>query len=178
MKKMQTVSALMVAAAILLTGCTSNAPTTEDSPLVSTAQGLGEAKVKEDYFSRSQFAQVYDSTNGAISFERMDALDWKIDRILKAPEGEQLPAGDNFKATAQSNFSYNEMVWKWIDELKKDGWTATNEVKAQPRSDEDRYTGTKEDYRAKPYSVDLSKGKTIIKVKIENETITITINSQ
>lgn len=171
----------MVATALLLSGCTKEAAPeiTEDSPLVSTAQGLGDAKVDEALFSVSQFSDIYDSTNGAISFKKMDTLDWEVKRVLKAPEGEKLPDGDNFTATAKSNFSYSDTIKDWIEELvEEDGWTATNEVKPKPRSDEEQYVGTKEDYRTKPYSVDLTKGKTTMNVDIENNVATVTINSQ
>lgn len=179
MKKMLTVSAVVLAASLLLTGCSGN-DTTEDAnaPLVSTAQGLGDEKVPASVFDNSNFTQVYDSTDGKISFEKLDLMDWEVKRVLKAPKGQTLPAGDNFEATAQNNFSYYDTVKDWIEEAKKDGWVAKNEVKSEPRSDEEKYTGTKEDYRTKLYSVELSKGKSSMTVKMENEKITLTINSQ
>lgn len=171
----------MIAASLLLTGCSSNntpAPEDTNAPLVSTAQGLGDEKVNESVFNNSNFEKVYESTDGKISFEKLDLMDWQVKRVLKAPEGKTLPAGDNFEATAQNNFSYYDTVKDWIGELKADGWVAKNEVKTDPRPDEAQYTGTKEDYRTKLYSVDLSKGKSSVTVKMENETITLTINSQ
>lgn len=171
----------MVAASLLLTGCSKGdpEPVVTDGPLVSTAQGLGEPKISEAIFNASQFEEIYHSTNGAISFEKLDALDWKVERVMKAAEGEQLPAGDNFRATATSNFSYSDAVKAWVQELKtNDGWTAANEVKPEPRADEKRYANTKEDYRMKPYSIDLTKGGTTMNVKIENGTITLIINSK
>lgn len=170
----------MIAAALLLSGCSSNNPTPEDTnaPLVSTAQGLGDEKVSSAVFNNSSFEQVYDSTDGKISFEKLDLMDWEVKRVMKAPEGKTLPAGDNFEATAANNFSYYDTVKDWIEELKADGWAAKNEVKAERRSDEDRYTNSKEDYRTKLYSVELSKAKSSMTVKMENEKITLTINSQ
>lgn len=171
----------MVAASLLLTGCSKEAPApvVTDGPLVGTAEGLGEPKISEGAFNGSQFEHVYDSTNGAISFKKMDALDWKIERVIQAGEGEKLPEGDNFRATSSNNFATSDIVKAWVQELiADDGWTGTNEVKPVPRADEERYANTKGDYRTKPYSIDLSKGGTTMKVKIENETITLIINSK
>lgn len=179
-KKMLTISGVLLAA-LVFSGCTGGntpQPTASDAPLTSTAQGLGERKMAENLYLDSQFEQIYNSTKGAVSFETLDLMEWKVERVLQAPEGEKLPAGDNFRATAKANFSYNDTVKAWVEELKKDGWKAENEVVPKPIKDEALVKDTKEDYRLKPYSVDLSKGKTTVKVKIENGTITITINSQ
>jgi hypothetical protein len=181
MAKTLAVSGLVIAAALLLTGCTgSNDSIPSDAPLVSEAQGLGQEKVPENLYSSSQFSQVYDSTNGAISFEELDRMDWKVQRVLKAEDGKSLPEGDNFKATSTANLSYNETVIGWVEAMKKDGWNAANEVKATPASNEKEIQGSDQDYRNKPYSVDLSKGKTTMKVAItpDNQTITLNINSQ
>jgi hypothetical protein len=178
MKKMLTVSTVLLATSLLLTGCSNTPEPDPNAPLVSTAQGLGDEKVDESVFNNSQFEKAYDSTDGKISFEKLDLMEWQVQRVLKAPKGENLPEGDNFQATAANNFSYYDTMKEWIEELKADGWVAKNEVKSDPRSDEAQYTGTKEDYRTKLYSVDLSKGKSSMKVKMENETITLTMNSQ
>lgn len=171
-------SAFMIAATLLLTGCSGNsAPVTSDAPLVSTAEGLGEPKSSQLLVS-SPFIQLSESTQGKIDFKPLDALDWKVERVIKAADGEKLPAGDNFKATTQFYPAYTSHLKEWVETLKADGWTATNEVKAEPRDDEERYTGTKEDYRAKPYSVDLAKGKSTIKIKADNPEITMMVNSQ
>lgn len=182
MKKTLTVSTLMLAASLLLTGCSSTsappAPEDTNAPLVSHAQGLGDSKVDQSAFSTSSFAKVYESTEGKISFQKLDLMDWKVKRVLKAADGKTLPTGDNFEATAQNNFSYYDTMKEWLTEMEADGWVAKNEVKSDPRSDEEQYTGTKEDYRTKLYSVDLSKGKSSMSVKMENDTITLIINSQ
>lgn len=181
MKKALTVSTVMLAASLLLTGCSGNsspAPEDTNAPLVSHAEGLGDKKVDQAVFSKSSFAQIYESTDGKIDFSRLDMMDWTVKRVLKAPEGKSLPAGDNFEATAKNNFSYYEIMKNWVAQVEADGWVAKNEVKSEPRSDEEQYVGTKKDYRTKLYSVDLSKGKSTMNVKMENDTITLTINSQ
>lgn len=180
MKKLVTVG--FIAASLLLSGCSSS-DITEDSPLTSKAQGLGEPKVEETLFQSSQFSEVYESTDGAISFESLDNMDWKVKRILKAPEGEKLPKGDNFEATAAFNFSYYDLTLEWVKMLKEtDGWTASDEVVPQPREMENElYRGSKEDYRAKnPYSVELKKGKTTMNVSMsgKDNTVIVKINSQ
>jgi hypothetical protein len=183
MKKMLAMSTFMVAAALLLNGCT-NAPEpvgpASEAPLVSTAEGLGEPK-EVQLLVTSPFNPVNESTQRKIDFKMLERLDWKVERVLKAADGEKLPAGDNFKATASSNPSYTGVVKEWVETMKADGWTATNEVKAQPRPDEAKYEGTKEDYRAKAYSVDLAKGKSTIKINsshVDNSEMTMIINSQ
>lgn len=178
MKKMLTVSTVLLATSLLLSGCSNNPEPDPNTPLVSTAQGLGDEKVDESVFNNSKFEKAYDSTDGKISFEKLDLMEWEVKRVLKAPEGESLPEGDNFQATATNNFSYYDTMKEWIEELKADGWVAKNEVKAERRADEDYYAESKEDYRTKLYSVDLSKGKSSMSVKMENETITLTMNSQ
>lgn len=179
MKKLVTVS--FIAASLLLSGCSNDI--TEDSPLTSKAQGLGEPKVEEILFQSSQFSEVYESTDGAISFESLDNMDWEVKRILKAPEGEKLPKGDNFEATSTFNFSYYEVMLEWVKTLKEtDGWTASDEVIPQPREmEKELYQNSQEDYRLKnPYSVKLEKGKTTMDISMsgENNSITVKINSK
>lgn len=178
MKKTTSAGAVLIAAALLLSGC--NAPITEDSPYVSEAQGLGEPKVEEHQYMISQFKDIYDATNGTISFAEIEGLEWDVQRVVK---GEKLPKGDNFKATATNNFSYHTALMSWVEKLKtEDGWEAENEVKQTPRKDEERkYAGTSDDYRLiQPYSVDLSKGETKMTVKInpDDSLITLTINTK
>ena len=180
MKRKITVASLLLVSTLLLSGCSNEAGQSPDSPLVSTAQGLGEPKVVPPFTDNSQFTQLYDSTNGAVDFRDMDKLDWEVTRVFKADRGEKLLPGDNFKATAQSNLTYNESVKEWVEALKKDGWVASNEVKPEPAKNEEQFTGSKMDYRWKAYSVDLTKGKSTINVDIvpEQQKIILKINSQ
>lgn len=176
MRKATTLSAALLITALLVSGC-SNDDLTKDSPYVSTAQGLGEQKVEENLFENSQFSEIYQSTKGTISFVELDAMEWEVKRLLKAPEGEKLPKGDNFRATAPGNISYNEVVINWAEKLKiEDGWEAEHEVKQTPPEDENELW-TPDDYRmAQPYEIDLVKGETTLKVRINPDTDTITLN--
>lgn len=178
MKKTTSAGAVLIAAALLLSGC--SAPITEDSPYVSEAQGLGESKLVESEYMISQFKDIYDATNGTISFKEIDGLEWDVQRVVKA---KKLPPGDNFKATATNNFSYHTALMAWIEKLKvEDGWEAENEIKQTPRADEaEKYEHSDQDYRMiQPYSVDLTKGKTKMTVTInpDDSLITLTINTQ
>lgn len=194
MTKKMKVGALIFAGAILLTGCSGNDEppvpvNTEAAPLVSNAEGLGEkAKVDPSLYAKSQFSEVYESTQGKIDLTLMDDLDWKVERVFEAPEGEKLPKGDNFRATAVGNLTYNELVIDWVELLKADGWEAKNEISTKKPEKMDPDTPLEEDWRNNPYSVELSKGKSVVKVDITigsqteteiiNGAIVVTVNSQ
>lgn len=189
MKKIITLSALMITVSLLAVGCSTSHdlnPPSSEAPLVSEAQGLGKEKVDMSDRAGSVFEIPYESLEGKANLEELEAIDWEVERILDPADGDYHEKGDTFRFVAAHNMDLSDVIKDWIKTMEKDGWEKANEVAPPEMSKEDAkmVSGSAEDNRNKPYSTDLSKGETTFKININPSTgeaegnIVIVMNSK